>query len=202
MLYSSILVAVTALASFATAQNNTSLPPGVGPCCTVNSGLVNGTTKSDWCLAETNTCREACGGSTASGGNTCDSTSLQFTCECRNGTKPEMSLYEQSVPGLMCRFWFRQCIGATNQNLDLQDFCRAEQAAKCGNLTTRSTTTTTTSGSPTASNTRGGGSADATSSSASPATSSPGAAAAIAIAREFGTPLLAGGVLALFGFAL
>lgn len=199
MLYSSVFVAVTAIASFASAQNNTGLPPGVSPCCTINSGLVNSTEKSNWCLAETNTCREICG-SVASGGNDCDSTSLRFTCECRNGTKPDMSLYEQTIPGQMCRFWFRQCINATNQNLDQQDFCRAEQSAKCGNLTTRSTTTASPSGGSPATTT-GGGSADATSAGASPATSSPGVAA-LAIARDFGTPLFAGGVVALFGFLL
>ena len=125
---------------------------------------------------------------------------LNFTCECRNGTKPNMALYQQSVPGQMCRFWFRQCINATNQNLDQQEFCQAEQSAKCGNLTTRSTATTSPSGG--ASATTSGGSADVTSTGAAPASSSPGAAAALAYAREFGTPLFAGGIIALFGFAL
>lgn len=201
MLYSSLFVAVSAIASFAAAQNNTNLPPGVSPCCTVNSGLVNSTLKNEWCLAETNTCRELCG-TVASGGNTCEQETLRFNCECRNGTKPDMSKYEQTVPGQMCRFWFRQCINATNQNLDQQDFCRSEQTAKCGTLLSNKASASSSGAGGASATTSGSGSADATSSSASPATSSPGAAAAIAIAREFGTPLFAGGIVALFGFAL
>lgn len=128
---------------------------------------------------------------------------LEFKCECRNGTTPDMSQYEQSVPGQMCRFWFDQCINATNQNLEFQVSCQNERNAKCGNLTVEDGTSSSSAASagPTASGTRGtGGGASAT--AAAPSSASSGAATAIAMAREYGTPVLAGGMLAIFGLAL
>lgn len=114
-----------------------------------------------------------------------------------------MADYEQSVPGQMCRFWFDSCINATNENLEQQNFCRNERDAKCGNLTTKPLETSA-SASGSASATGTGGGDEATSTGAAPASSSTGAASAnaIAFAREFGGPVLAGGMLAIFGLAL
>lgn len=69
MLYSSLIVAVSALAGFAAAQNNT-----VIPCCTVPVNNVPESDRQDWCNAQENTCVDLCGGQgeIASNGNTCD----------------------------------------------------------------------------------------------------------------------------------
>lgn len=220
MLYSTLLVAAAAFSGFVSAQNS-STP--IGDCCTVPANEVSDDLKESWCRAQTNTCPEICGGlgQVANGGNTCDDVSipvwqlqtttltsvlqstLDFTCECRNGTEPNMDEYQQSVPGQMCRFWFDKCINATGENLDEQFQCTTQRDTRCGNKTTRADSTASASASGTAAQTGGGSdsSASATSTGSSSSQSS-GAAAALTLAREFGTPVLAGGMIALFGFAL
>jgi hypothetical protein len=113
-----------------------------------------------------------------------------------------MDLYEQSVPGQMCRFWFDTCITASGTDRIAQEQCKTERDDKCGTLTAdgEETTTTSTSASATASETAAT-SASSTDASMT-AASTGGAATAVAIAREYGTPLFAGGMVALFGLAL
>ncbi|KAF1998086.1 hypothetical protein P154DRAFT_524394 [Amniculicola lignicola CBS 123094] len=110
-----------------------------------------------------------------------------------------MSDYQQSVPGQMCRFWFELCINASGTDLGLQEECKS---VECGNRTTTAAqSSAAASSSPTASGGGADSSSSATSASATAAQSS-GAAAALAIAREYGTPILAGGLAAVFGLAL
>ena len=77
MLYSSILVAASALAGFASAQNATGNYNTPIPCCSVDTGSVPLDDKQTWCNANQNTCVELCGGQgqIASNGNECDSVS-------------------------------------------------------------------------------------------------------------------------------
>ena len=72
MLYSSLIVAASALAGFAAAQNDTAVP-----CCTVAVTSVPQNDRQDWCNAQENTCVDLCGGQgdIASNGNTCDAVS-------------------------------------------------------------------------------------------------------------------------------
>lgn len=114
-----------------------------------------------------------------------------------------MDLYQQSVPGQMCRYWFDACINATGTDLAAQFQCTSARDTKCGNLTSDGEQSSSTSASPsrTASQTSGGDTQSATAATTG-AASTGGAATAIAMAREFGTPLLAGGMVALFGLAL
>ncbi|KAG9196624.1 hypothetical protein G6011_01745 [Alternaria panax] len=210
MLYSSIIVAASAFASFASAQNGTGNYDTPIPCCTVSAGSVPQDDKQTWCNANQNTCVELCGGqgSLASNGNQCDSQTLDFSCECRNGTdvSEQMDAYQQTVPGLMCRYWYDQCIAATGSDAAAQFQCNQARDNECGNLTT----TDATDAGNGASSSGSESSASATSSSSSPdntadatesaASSTPtGAAGRIAV---YGTPALAGGLFALFGFAL
>lgn len=67
MLYSTLLLAVTALTGLVAAQNFTQ-------CCTLPT-LPPIATRQVWCRAEQNTCPELCGGigQLAQDGNLCDS---------------------------------------------------------------------------------------------------------------------------------
>jgi hypothetical protein len=112
-----------------------------------------------------------------------------------------MADFEQSVPGQMCRFWFDQCINATNENLEQQVECQNQRQSFCGNRTSdNGESSPSATPSTTASSTGGDNSPSAT--GASPSSSSSGAATALAIARDYGTPILAGGIAAIFGLAL
>lgn len=72
MLYSTLVVAASAFAGLASAQNTTFNTPI--PCCSVSANLVNATERSLWCEANSNTCVDICGGQgqIASNGNECD----------------------------------------------------------------------------------------------------------------------------------
>ncbi|KAF2109004.1 hypothetical protein BDV96DRAFT_503596 [Lophiotrema nucula] len=196
MLYATLTVAFATLASFVNAQ----LPNNIQPCCTISPNSVNSTVRESWCQAQKNTCPQICGGFSKLN-STCDSTTLTFNCICGDGTTPNMSDYQQSVPGQMCRQWFSACITASGDDLQEQEACKA---VSCGNKTISAQQSSVASSSPTgssgASTSSGGDAASAT--GAAPSSASSGAATAIAIAREYGTPLLAGGFAALFGLAL
>lgn len=71
----SVIAAVSALAGFAAAQNNT-----VIPCCEVPVNNVPQDERQYWCAAQENTCVDLCGGESeiASNGNTCDAVSLRM----------------------------------------------------------------------------------------------------------------------------
>ncbi|KAF2206015.1 hypothetical protein GQ43DRAFT_152 [Delitschia confertaspora ATCC 74209] len=198
MFYSTLLLAFAALSSVTIAQNIS--------CCSIDAGSVPPETKREWCQAERNTCPEICGGigKLASGGNNCDINTLEFTCECADGRKPNMSDYQQSVPGQMCLVWFDRCIQNSGSDIFKQEECKS---IKCGNKTTEdlaqsSSSSAVASSTPTGTTSGSGDSpAASTSAAASPAESS-GAAVALAFARELGTPVLAAGVMAAFGLAL
>jgi hypothetical protein len=206
MLYSTLLVAASAIAG-ASAQllsNQTFQTPI--PCCSVSASSVPSDERSSWCEANINTCVNLCGGQAgiANNGNECDDTTLEYTCSCSNGTSfagSTMAPYQQSVPALMCRYWYGECVNATNENLAQQFQCEQARNANCGNLTVNDAGAVSSSApatSATASRTSGGASGSATGSS-TPAASSGAAAAALA---QYGAPIFAGGLLAVFGIAL
>lgn len=73
MLYSTIIVAASAFAGFAAAQN-ASTPIA---CCTLPATQIDSSDRDAMCNANQNTCVELCGGlgDIASNGNQCDSVS-------------------------------------------------------------------------------------------------------------------------------
>ncbi|KAH8731346.1 hypothetical protein GQ44DRAFT_325133 [Phaeosphaeriaceae sp. PMI808] len=204
MLYTTLFVAAASFAGFASAQNQTFDTPI--PCCSVPVNQVNPTSlRSTWCEANQNTCVDLCGGQSKIGinGNTCDSSTLSFTCKCTNGTDVSSSMrnYQQSVPGLMCRYWHGLCINATGTNAAQQFGCN-QALNSCGNLTTKGGADASSSAPATASRTSGGSSSPSGSSTAGAsgaAPSTPGAAAGLV---QYSTPILAAGLLVVFGIAM
>ncbi|EDU45319.1 hypothetical protein PtrSN002B_000278 [Pyrenophora tritici-repentis] len=212
MLYSTLIVAASAFAGFASAQNASSQFQTPIPCCSVDAGSVPMNDKQTWCTANQNTCVELCGGQgkLASNGNSCSAQSLEYSCDCRNGTSMTdvMSKYQQTVPGQMCRVWYDQCITASGSDDAAQFQCIQARDNLCGNLTTTDATN--------AGNGNSGGSSASASASSKPSStggSSSGASPtpsastapagnAAATLAQYGTPALAGGLLAIFGFVL
>ncbi|KAF2034712.1 hypothetical protein EK21DRAFT_97348 [Setomelanomma holmii] len=204
MLYSTLLVAASAIAG-ASAQllSNQTFQTPIS-CCNVAASSIPSDERSSWCEANVNTCVNLCGGQAgiANNGNECDDTTLEYTCRCSNGTSfagSTMAPYQQSVPALMCRYWYGVCVNATNQNLAQQFQCEQARDANCGNLTVNDAGAVSSSGAPmsaTASRTSGASSSPTGSHTAAAST---GAAVAFA---QYGAPILAGGLLAVFGIAL
>ncbi|KAF2832025.1 hypothetical protein CC86DRAFT_377259 [Ophiobolus disseminans] len=206
MLYSSLIVVASAFAG-ASAQllsNGTTYNTPI-PCCSLSAGVLPQARREEVCEAQRNTCSELCGGVGSVRTNDCDRTSLVFSCVCSNTTvfdTTKLAPYEQTVPGLVCRDWYNTCINRTfdnpGQQLTQQFQCDLAKQQQCGNLTTRAAQS---SGSPSgsASRTSGGSSPSQTSTGAGTSQSSAGVAAGLAM---YGTPILAGGLLAVFGIAL
>jgi len=193
MFYSTLLLAATAFTGMVAAQNFTQ-------CCTLPT-LPPIATRQSWCRAEQNTCPEICGGigQLAKDGNLCDSNALTYTCQCADGTKPNVSDYQQSLPALMCRQWRTDCVANSPNDLTGQTACLAVQ---CGNKTINDVSSSSSAPSATAApSSTSGGSPSGTVASAT-SSSSKAAATALALAKDFGTPVLAAGIMAAFGFAL
>ena len=120
-----------------------------------------------------------------------------------------MAKYEQTVPGQMCRFWYDACTNATfgangEGNRAEQFKCDQARDNNCGQLkfnnsedasATASSSASGTGASQTSGSATGSGAAATGSNTATP---SSGAIAQLAL----GTPILAGGLLAVFGLAL
>lgn len=141
---------------------------------------------------------------------------------CTNGNQPNISDYDQTLPSLVCGTWRGDCVQAHPNDLDGQTACLS---VVCGskNASTGISTSSTmmTSASATASSSGGSGgaggaqqTASSTSDSGSSASStasgsgsaasasSSSAAFALSVASNYGTGILAAGILGAFGLAL
>jgi len=206
MLYSTLLIAASAIAG-ASAQlisNGTSYNTPI-PCCSLPANQLSSDRRSEICEAQFNTCNELCGGvgRVASNGNICDKQTLEYTCNCSNGTTlatAQLGRYQQTVPGLVCRDWYNTCINRTGNAVDQQFQCRLAFQQQCGNDTSGANPTTS-SAMPTRTGSASGGSGSGSPSGTAPADAGQTTGAAAAFAT-YGTPILAGGLLAAFGIAL
>lgn len=125
---------------------------------------------------------------------------LTYVCTCTDGSHPNISSYQQTLPFFVCTQWKANCIENNEMDLTAQQAClsvtcgsknaSAVPGASGGSGSSTSAGTTT----PTASATGG--------SQSSSTSSSKGLAAATNFASSYGTQLLAGGMLAAFGLAL
>ena len=121
-----------------------------------------------------------------------------------------MPSYEQSVPGLMCRSWFDQCIVASGEDAAQQYSCTQARDTECGNLTIQDATNAGNGVAASGSGSASSGSPSATSSGSSPSGTESAAASASSAAPAsgaahlvmYGSSALVGGLLAVFGLAL
>jgi hypothetical protein len=119
-----------------------------------------------------------------------------------------MSAYQQTVPGLMCRAWFDQCITASGDDAAQQFGCTEARDNQCGNLTLQDATNAgngvAPSGSSSASSSPSATSsgASSTGSETAAAASSSAPASGAANVAMIGSSALVGGLLAVFGLAL
>jgi hypothetical protein len=116
------------------------------------------------------------------------------------------------IPSYECIQWVDQCVAAAGNDLNLLTDCRSVVCGSRdpgdvkqttnngpGGASTSSSAMPSMSTSPSQTGGNGGGSPTQSSASAS---SSTGAAVALNVAKNYGTGILAGGMLALFGLAL
>ncbi|TKA51071.1 hypothetical protein B0A49_12282 [Cryomyces minteri] len=207
MFFSTLLFAATAFSGLVAAQNatvNTSIDP--------NSVSIQ--LRQSWCRAQTNSCPQICGGQASP--NTCDPNSLQYQCTCSDGSSYNISDYSQTLPSLECEQYKVQCVAAHPNDLNGQTAClaitcgqrNATSGASASSSASSSSATATSSGAASSSGSAGSSATSAAAGGASSATSAAAAsstaksAAVLNAAMNYGTLALAGGMLALFGFAL
>ncbi|KAJ5458239.1 hypothetical protein N7475_009627 [Penicillium sp. IBT 31633x] len=184
------IVFLSALATAVMGANSTepyTFPEGF------NIGLVDSAERSSWCSAQRNTCPDICQKGTKL--NSCDPTTLKFTCLCSDDSTPDVSPYKQTVPFYVCEAAYGQCINSHPNDAEGQRACKKN--ADCGSKnasaesTTSSTTTTTASSTTLALSTSTDSSASATSSVAA-ASATTNAAVVIGDLTQYSTGLFAG----------
>lgn len=124
---------------------------------------------------------------------------------------PNISSFTNMIPSLECGVWVMQCLDAAGDDINKVTACRSVQ---CGNRDpgavkqssggsgSRPQSSSAASSSSAAPSTTSGGSASQTSSGSGSSKTSGGAAVALGVGSSYGSGILAGGMLALFGLAL
>ncbi|KAJ5356468.1 hypothetical protein N7517_011077 [Penicillium concentricum] len=186
----SSIILISTLATAVMGANSTdsayTLPAGF------NIGLVKPGEPSTWCSAQRNTCPDICQKGTKL--NSCDASTLQFTCVCSDGSIPDVTPYLQTVPFYVCQSTYGQCIDAHPDDAEGQRACK--KAAVCGSKNASETTTTASSSSTMASSTVAMATATESSSSetssVAPASTTTNAAVALGDLTQYSTGLMAG----------
>lgn len=201
-----VTVAITGLAQLAASQS-------------IDPSTVTDATKDQWCTDQKSACPLIClqlpGTSGQPKANTCDPTSLAYSCICSNGQQPNSSQYSQTIPYYECTQSATNCVNKCEQtDTSCQSACRSDNP--CGaqhpirlNTSTISTmAATTTSGggvASSASNSAGntftgfGGSSTASSKSVAPARIQ---GLALGLGGKYGLLVVLGGMMGGFMFML
>ncbi|KAF2669668.1 hypothetical protein BT63DRAFT_425348 [Microthyrium microscopicum] len=190
-----LLSSVAAIVSAQTASNST--------CCNVDPGSIDPNQRLAWCRAQRNTCPELCtNGQTAN--NTCDDTTLTYSCSCSSGSAPNISDYSQTLPSLECDAWKSQCVASHPNDLAGQNFCLSFVCgSKNASAVGAGAGTNPAGGSSSSPSSSASGSSTASSTSSAPSSSSSKSAATIlAAGREYGLAAVVVGLTSLFAFAL
>lgn len=144
---------------------------------------------------------------------------LSWTCTCTNGNEPNITDFADTMPSYICQRWVADCTAAHPNDLEGQTAC---QSVQCGMRNASSLTSASSGGSSSASassamasstgsssgGSGGSGSPGSSSGGSSASQSASGAAssstdnAAVAVGTTYGTGILMGGLLAVFGLAL
>ncbi|KKF93700.1 hypothetical protein CFO_g3950 [Ceratocystis platani] len=166
---------------------------------TVNIGSIDASEKSAYCRGQRNTCDQLCSDGTDT--NTCDTSTLDYTCTCSDGEAPSnLSLFSTSMDAYLCEAAYSQCISASTGDATAQKACKTNIEDKCGkkdvseaassSSTTSSTTLSTATATGTASGSTGTGSITTTAPTTTTTVAS-GASAAVVGAGAFAAAILA-----------
>ncbi|KAL2041507.1 hypothetical protein N7G274_005889 [Stereocaulon virgatum] len=130
---------------------------------TIDPSTVDQSTKDTWCTNQKSSCPLLClqipGASSTPESNTCDATSLAYSCVCSNGQQPNASQYSQTIPYYECTQAATNCVNnCSPSDSSCQSACRSDHP--CGaqdpirvNTSTMSTMASTTTGGAGASST-------------------------------------------------
>lgn len=203
-------VAVAAVSALLSAVNAQSINPNSVPLAT----------RDTWCTSQISACPLICtqetNGSAATYSNTCDATTLDYSCVCSNGLSPNISEYSQTIPYFTCTESNNQCrLNCGISNNACAAACVDDNPCGAQNPTrVNSTAATTGTAAATGASASGSGSATSvysgfggsaasstgSSSSSSSSHSSSGANAALNFGQIYGLGVVAAGIVT--GFAV
>ncbi|KAL1304872.1 hypothetical protein AAFC00_003795 [Neodothiora populina] len=218
MFSSAILLAATAMTGLVSAQSPWTFATSYstsGPIA-INPDTVDPALRATWCRAETESCRQICSTYSA---NTCDSNTLTYNCTCATGSTPNITDFQQTLPFFICQQWITDCVAGHPNDLDGITACHSvtcgDRNASSASSSSSSSSSASSTSSAAASSSSGAaasatsaaasatsGAASAASSAAAATSSSAASSAAIGVAMNYGTGVLAAGMLAVFGLAL
>ena len=179
-----------------------------------------------WCTDQKASCPLLClqipGASAVPSSNTCDDTSLSYSCVCSNGQSPNISQYSQTIPYYECTQAATNCVNNCAQgDTSCQSACRndhpcgAQNPVRVNSSTLSAAASTSASGavatgSSEASTTTGSGGSDATAAFGGSGSSSTGTsdaagraqAMALGVGRTYGLALVLAAVGGGFVFIL
>lgn len=165
-------------------------------------------TRDTWCTSQTSTCPLLClqlpGSSSTTSSNTCDATTLTYSCICGNGLSPNASEYSQTLPYYICTEWGQQCVAGCGTDNSCQSACVQNHPCGAQNPTRVNVTSSSSALTATATSSAGiiyngfGGSAATTTASTSSKKS--GAQAAFNLGQSYSLAAILVGLFA--GFAL
>lgn len=196
-----IAAASALLATSVAAQASTTVSQSMPPTATAgfNIAPIPQQRRFQWCLAQQNNCPLICGGTTDT--NTCEQIDLTYSCICSNGTVPDVSAYQDTIPFYICEETYRQCIEANPNDAQGQDGCVNNQ--QCGTL--NATTVESSSDSSPASSSSSASMTSATSTASESAASGASATptnGAVAVSQQLATGAFAAVFFAAFKLLL
>ncbi|KAI1627573.1 hypothetical protein EDD37DRAFT_622658 [Exophiala viscosa] len=115
---------------------------------TIDPNSVPLSTRQIWCNSQVAECPLICtdqtNGSAATYANTCDPTSLTYSCVCADGLSPNASEYSQSLPYYICTQYNTECQQACGNDNTCAAACVQNHTCGATNPTRVNTSTITT----------------------------------------------------------
>ncbi|KAI2635371.1 hypothetical protein GGS21DRAFT_78072 [Xylaria nigripes] len=96
---------------------------------TIDPSQVDPLDRATWCGAQQDSCTTLCGSVIV---NNCDTTTLDFECECAGSQFPDMNKFENTMPWFVCIRLQDNCIVSTQNDLAGQKNCTATFKDHCG----------------------------------------------------------------------
>ncbi|KAF3078918.1 hypothetical protein TWF569_003453 [Orbilia oligospora] len=101
--------ALIAVASLASSSLVAAQQDGVGiGNQTIIPTSVDVNTRNGWCRSEKDTCTTLCSKNWST--NDCDQNTLEVSCVCADGSKPELVNYRNTLPFFICQEYIAQCV--------------------------------------------------------------------------------------------
>ncbi|GAW20705.1 hypothetical protein ANO14919_102140 [Xylariales sp. No.14919] len=123
MLSHQIVLAALSAVSLVSAQANSN------STFTIDPSSITTLQQSTWCNAQQDSCSTLCGSVLR---NDCETSTLDFLCECAGEAYPDMNKYQNTIPWFVCTKLQNDCTAENAGDANAQKNCTATYGDKCG----------------------------------------------------------------------